>query len=188
MQDQKSDKKEDNILLFWHEWPSQWYMSPFKSNFQFLTSRGDVGVVKSLGGDMDTKEKEFCCAEQFMMAAKAVLFQDWKILDSIMQSKNPKQIKALGRKVNHFNEKVWNQNCQTIVYQANLAKFSQNEELKKLLLATGSSILAEASPYDKIWGIGLTSKDKRAQNPKQWLGTNWLGQALMKVRTELAKK
>jgi len=69
---------------------------------------------------------------------------------------------------------------------ANLAKFSQNPQLKAFLLGTGSRILVEASPVDKIWGIGLAQDNPAAENPKQWKGLNLLGFALMEVRQQLA--
>jgi ribA/ribD-fused uncharacterized protein len=91
----------------------------------------------------------------------------------------------LGRKVRGFDETVWNGVCRGIVYEGNLAKFSQNKPLQRLLLATGSSIIVEASPFDRIWGIGMSKDDPRATNPDSWQGTNWLGIALVQVREAL---
>lgn len=71
------------------------------------------------------------------------------------------------------------------VYTGNLLKFSQNEELKQKLLDTENKILVEASPYDKIWGIGLSVSDKDFYNPILWKGENLLGKILMKVRNTL---
>ena len=66
--------------------------------------------------------------------------------------------------------------------EGNRAKFAQHPNLRRFLLDTGNRILVEASPVDKIWGIGLAQDDPRAQNPLQWQGLNLLGFALMKVR------
>ena len=43
----------------------------------------------------------------------------------------------------------------------------------------------EASPVDRIWGIGLAAEDARASQPEQWRGLNLLGYALMEVRDRL---
>lgn len=127
------------------------------------------------------------CMEQFMMASKAKLFGDSEIFEKIMQTKTQKTIKDLGRKVRNFDGKVWDEHKFTIVYYGNLMKFSQNEDLRSFLLSTGKKILAEASPYDGIWGIKLPQEDERAQIPVKWQGENLLGFALMQVRDELSK-
>jgi ribA/ribD-fused uncharacterized protein len=44
----------------------------------------------------------------------------------------------------------------------------------------------EASPLDRVWGIGLTADDPRAADPSSWLGLNLLGEALMEVRSRLS--
>lgn len=69
--------------------------------------------------------------------------------------------------------------------QGNIAKFSQHPELKAYLLGTGNRILVEASPVDKIWGVGLAKDDGKIHNPLNWQGLNLLGFALMQVRDEL---
>ena len=127
------------------------------------------------------------CAEQYMMAQKAVVFKDSRTLEKILESSDPKQIKALGRQVKNFNDGVWFQYAKNIVIRGNYAKFSQNPELKEFLLKTAPNILVEASPYDKIWGIGLSERDHSQIicNPHNWLGTNLLGCALTEVRDML---
>ena len=74
------------------------------------------------------------------------------------------------------------------MYHANLAKFSQNEHARQALLCTGDKILAEASPYDTIWGIGMEASDPNSTSPAKWKGKNLLGKALMRVRDALKSK
>jgi ribA/ribD-fused uncharacterized protein len=102
-----------------------------------------------------------------------------------MKSKNPKNMKAFGRLVKNFDENLWNSVAQDIVYAGNYAKFSQNPKLLKALLDTGDRLLVEASPYDKIWGIGLSELDARKTSPENWKGLNLLGKILTKVRDDL---
>lgn len=128
------------------------------------------------------------CCEQFMMHQKALLFQDYDIAEQIMNETKPKTIKSFGRKVKNFDDDLWTEQCRDIVYKGNYAKFSQNEEYRKILLSTGDKLIAEASPYDKRYGIGLGKNDKRSLDPKQWKGKNWLGEAIMKVREKLVEE
>ncbi len=130
-------------------------------------------------------ELTFICAEQYMMHGKAILFGDREIAAEIVAADHPKQHKALGRKVANFDDKVWKQNREAIVLAGNRLKFTQNAELKAALLATRGTTLVEASPYDRIWGIGLGAKDPRAQNEATWKGQNLLGKILTKLREEL---
>lgn len=76
---------------------------------------------------------------------------------------------------------------EDVVYKGNMAKFTQNEDLRRALLETGDATLAEASPYDAIWGIGRKASERLAQVPEKWKGTNLLGKVLMRVRAELSK-
>lgn len=124
-------------------------------------------------------------AEHWMMAAKARLFNDSEILEQILAEKSPAKVKKLGRKVQNFDSKIWAENNFEIVTQGNFHKFGQNEALKNYLLNTGNRVLVEASPYDRIWGIGLTQDAKNIKNPHTWQGDNLLGFALMEARDML---
>ena len=126
---------------------------------------------------------EYNCAEQYMMAQKALLFKDGKSFNKIMKEKNPKEQQKLGRLVSNYNEDIWNENKYKIVRMGNILKFSQHTELRKKLIDLRSKCdsLVEASPYDKIWGIGLKKDDPRALSMKDWNGQNLLG----KILTEL---
>lgn len=120
-----------------------------------------------------------------MMAEKARIFGDQENLDAILASSSPKDIKAYGRAVRNFSPSKWNAVKFDIVVKGNTAKFSQNPELKRFLLSTGDAELVEASPKDRIWGIGLSEDDPRAVDKSKWPGQNLLGQALMQVRDRL---
>jgi ribA/ribD-fused uncharacterized protein len=98
---------------------------------------------------------------------------------------DPKTAKALGRTVKNFDDDLWKANARRLVTEGNLAKFEQNGELRAFLVGTGNLVLVEASPYDRIWGIGLMADDERAKNPATWQGQNLLGFALMDVRDKL---
>ena len=129
---------------------------------------------------------KFTCAEQYMMYQKAMLFNDQEIAQEILNEINPKNIKALGRKIKYFDQKLWDDKKLSIVIMGNYYKFSQNISLGSLLLSTGDEDIAEASPLDKIWGIGID--EKSAQAGEEWKGENLLGKALMIVRNMLRFK
>ena len=130
-------------------------------------------------------ELTFNCAEQYMMYAKALRFDDDDTAAAIMAADHPREHKALGRKVKGFDDTIWKRERLNIVKAGNRAKFTQNPELLRLLLETAGTTLVEASPYDKIWGIGLAATDPRAQDPATWKGQNLLGKILTKLRDEL---
>jgi len=130
-------------------------------------------------------EIKYNCAEQYMMAEKAKLFEDVNIFEKIMEAISPKEQKKLGRQVRNFDLDKWILHAKEIVYKGNLAKFTQNENLKEILISTGDKLLVEASPYDKVWGIGLAADDKRAKIRDTWLGKNWLGEILTQVRNDI---
>ncbi|XP_070564198.1 N-glycosidase YbiA-like [Ptychodera flava] len=127
----------------------------------------------------------YSCAEQYMMHQKAVLFHDEEMAKKILETDKPKAMKAFGRKVKNFDPKLWSDRCRGVVKRGNMAKFSQNSDLKAKLFATKPNILVEASPRDRIWGIGLGASNPMAQKKATWRGKNWLGYTLTEVRDEL---
>jgi ribA/ribD-fused uncharacterized protein len=128
----------------------------------------------------------FASAEHYMMAHKAWLFGDDAAAAEILAAGHPGEAKKLGRTVRGFDEDLWNAHRFDIVVRGNTAKFGQHPELARYLLGTRNRILVEASPYDRIWGIGLTGDDERAASPATWRGLNLLGFGLMSARDELS--
>jgi ribA/ribD-fused uncharacterized protein len=159
-------------LFFWGHTPrgnelgpwcfSQWWPSPFEVD----------GV-------------QYPAAEHYMMAEKARLFGDDATCARILETTEPALAKKLGRKVRPFDEPTWEAHRFEIVVRASIAKFGQNPELGNYLSKTGRRVLVEASPRDRVWGIGLAASDPRAEDPSQWRGLNLLGFALMSARDAL---
>ena len=131
----------------------------------------------------------FNCAEQYMMYWKALAFGDLKSRDAILAASEPWEQKALGRKVRGFNDTRWDLIKEQVVYQANYLKFTQNLDMKKVLLENHKGkIFVEASPTDVVWGIGLALESPLIYDEKNWRGTNLLGKAINKVQEVLLKK
>lgn len=128
---------------------------------------------------------EFSSVEQFMMYRKAICFCDESVAARILATDDVAEIKALGRLVSNYDENYWNGVRQIVVYEGLLAKFSQNEDLRKQLKATCNAVLAECAVKDRIWGIGLSMKDNDRLDKAKWKGQNLLGYALMMVRERL---
>ena len=131
---------------------------------------------------------QYHTTEQYMMASKARLFGDENMFAKIMNATTPFEYKKLGRKVKGFDATIWDENKLDIVVEGNKAKFGQNPNLKEFLLATGDAILVEASPFDKIWGIGMDIETALNGGVEDWDGANLLGCALMEVRDWLNEK
>ena len=124
----------------------------------------------------------FSSMEQYMMYKKAVCFGDKETAAQILATNNTAEIKALGRLVANYNDHMWNGVRQIIVFKGLVAKFSQNNDLKQQLKATGTSLLAECAVNDKIWGIGLSMTDPQRLDASKWKGQNLMGYALMMAR------
>jgi ribA/ribD-fused uncharacterized protein len=120
-----------------------------------------------------------------MMYQKALLFNDKVAAQKLLSANNPGEAKSIGREVRGFEQKKWEENRFNIVVSGNFAKFNSNPKLKEFLLNTGKRILVEASPVDKIWGIGLAEDNPACENPNLWKGSNLLGFALMEVRDQI---
>ncbi|MCX5400087.1 NADAR family protein [Streptomyces sp. NBC_00102] len=160
-------------LLFWGHRPlpdgrlgasclSQWWPSPFTVD-----------------------EVTYSSAEHWMMAGKARLFGDAEAELAAREARTPAAAKKAGRLVRGFDEDVWARERFGLVVAGSVHKFGQDPELRAYLLATGNRVLVEASPLDRIWGIGLAKDDERAEEPRRWRGLNLLGFALMEARERL---
>jgi ribA/ribD-fused uncharacterized protein len=103
----------------------------------------------------------------------------------VLQAATPREAKAIGRRVRSFDADTWRANAYPIVVLGNLAKFGQHKDLRAFLLGTGSRVIVEASPRDRIWGIGLGAQNPDTRYPSRWCGRNQLGFALMEVRERL---
>ncbi|WP_328932385.1 MULTISPECIES: NADAR family protein [unclassified Streptomyces] len=141
---------------------SQWWPSPFTVD----------GVT-------------YATAEHWMMAGKARLFGDGDALARVLGARHPSQAKSAGRLVRGFDEEVWARERVGIVVEGSVRKFSADAELRGFLLGTGERVLVEASPVDRVWGIGLAADDVAAGDPERWRGPNLLGFALMVARERL---
>jgi ribA/ribD-fused uncharacterized protein len=170
----KGDRVE--FLFFWGHQPerdggigagclSQWWAAPFTAD----------GL-------------EFASAEHYMMWREATLFDDPVMAERILTAPHPHAAKALGGRVARFDQQTWDKHRLPIVVAGNLAKFGQHATLSTFLLGTGERVLVEASPIDRIWGIGLTRDDPAATDPHRRQGLNLLGFALMQVRERLRQQ
>ena len=171
---EKKDWKKDDFIFFWKihtgkevnkSYLSQWYPSEF--------------IIKG---------RRYNSAEQYMMAQKALLFEDEEIYKKIILSSDPKEIKSLGRKVRGFEPAKWDEEKYRIVREGNFAKFTQKQELRDYLVSTEGKILVEASPYDNVWGIGMTESNLDILDPSKWNGQNLLGFILMDIRDEIIER
>lgn len=138
--------------------------------------------------DFEIDGIKYSSMEQYMMYQKSILFHDNEIAKQILSTSNVGKIKALGRSVKNYEDKLWNGVRQIVVFQGLIEKFRQNDELRAKLLDTQEDILAECAVQDKIWGIGLSMKDDRRFDMEEWQGQNLLGFSLMRVRKLLKEE
>ncbi|KAL4236589.1 hypothetical protein ACF0H5_004974 [Mactra antiquata] len=138
--------------------------------------------------DFTVDGEEYCCMEQYMHHQKALTFKDMKTAREIMLTTEPKLHKKLGRQVTSFDPKKWATESVEVVRKGNIEKFSQNKRYREIMFSTYPKTLVEASPRDKVWGIGLGKNNEKAKDRSQWRGKNLLGQTLTEVRDTLMKK
>lgn len=152
----------------------------------FWGTGGKYGVFSNFYPCSFTDDKgiKYNCTEQYFMVQKLLTFDpsNHDLLSRMLSETDPKSIKKYGRQVKNYNETTWNSIRYQVMLQGVILKFTQNENLLKILIGTGSEILAEASPYDNIWGIGMYESVAKNMDPSQWKGQNLLGKVLMEVR------
>lgn len=127
----------------------------------------------------------YATAEHWMMAGKARLLEDQEAERRVLAAGSPAQAKNVGRLVRRFDEQTWLRERFGIVVEGSVHKFAAHADLREFLLNTGDRVLVEASPMDRVWGIGLAADDEAAGDPERWRGPNLLGFALMEARHRL---
>lgn len=157
--------------FFWDGIYSNWHKS------SFIIVKHPIPVI-------ELNSLQFNCVEQYMMFCKAVTFNDIEIAENILTESNPRKQKALGRLVKNFDSKKWDEVKYNLVKVGVLAKFVQNEDLKQQLLSEDCDLFVEASPFDRVWGIGYDEHDAHVVDEKHW-GENLLGKIITEVRDEL---
>ena len=168
-------KITDKHVLFWGEWPSNWYKTEFEAEVMI---------------DGKKEKKTFYNSEQYFMFIKAVVFGDYDTANKILATKDPKKAKQLGREVKNYDDEVWSRMRYKVMVDANKAKYGQNEELKKLILSDElkGKGFTESSPLDLCWGTGFAETHPDADDETKWKGQNLLGKALDEVRNWLLEQ
>lgn len=170
---QASDEAPWELLFFWGHTPKRPGVVDASCLSQWFPARFELDGLA------------YPTAEHWMMAEKARLFGDDATLARILEAPSPAEAKAEGRRVQGYDDLAWSRARYEAVVRGNVAKFEQNPALREFLENTGDCILVEASPQDRIWGIGLGASDPDARNPARWRGENLLGFALMETRERL---
>lgn len=119
----------------------------------------------------------FNCSEQALMYSKALYFKDTKTAEKILKTKNPRKQKELGRQVSNYEDKIWSDIRQNIMTEILKHKFNSGK-LKYLKEKYKEYKFVEASPYDKIWGVGLDENNDKILDENNWLGQNLLGKCI----------
>lgn len=166
MIDNSGIKVTDKHVFFWGSWLSNWYKTEFKVEY-------------------NNKVITFKTSEQFFMFRKAMEFNDVVTANKILSTNNPREAKKLGRQVKNFTNEHWDKVKHDIMKTACFHKFVQNDEIRKELISPKyqDKTFVEASPYDKVWGIGMSMDNPDADNESKWLGENLLGKCLTELKS-----
>ncbi len=157
---------------------------------ELATLKQEIENSKDIQGRLDTaidKLTDVSTCVKSMLAVQEDKIQRAEQTDEVIFTKLREQ-KSLGRKVRGFDKYKWEQVCRDYVYEGNYAKFTQNQDLKDELLTYGDREIVEASPEDAIWGIGMHERHPDILDKSKWQGTNWLGEAIMRVRETLKEE
>lgn len=155
-------KEKLEFVFFWGGHYSQWAASPFYHDGNY-----------------------FPTAEHFMMYHKCMAFKDTQRAQMVLDLEGPDQVKAVGRQIEAYTDAVWDAIRFDIVVMGNVLKFSQNPDFFEVMRNDCEKCIVEASPYDRIWGIGRSETDPNLDDVDEWDGLNLLGYAIMEARERL---
>ena len=175
----------DKHVAFWGSFLSNFYPCTFILNKPF-------DVIYEINNIDESERKDFVwkSSEQCFMAHKAHCFMDFKTLADSMSTEDPKEAKKLGRKVKDYDDEIWSSLRKAIMKKVVFEKFSQNEELKSLLLSEEfrGKTFVEGSPFDKVWGVGMDWRNPDIDNDENWKGEKLLGKVLTEIRDKFLEE
>jgi len=179
--------KQANVVGFFREDQAWGCFSNFYSDghdFEFVVPQELFAV-----GCRTEKDRTVRCtfAEKAIMLCKAAVMGDEETFSQIVAASTPSDAKKLGRSIKGFDQALWDEVVCSVAFEVVFQKFQKQPELREILFLTGDAVLAEASPWDAIWGIKMALGDPRVHYPAQWPGTNILGWALMEARAALKR-
>lgn len=169
----------DTHVYFLGSYFSQWAKTPFSGVLPTVRATSSGVLLRPLG------ILRFNCCEQYMMAAKASVFNDQETLKAIMDAEHPAEQKKLGRLVKNFDQATWESVARDIVYLGNFYKFTQHADAREFLDESGTKTIVEGADYDPVWGVKIDWADPAIEDEANWKGTNWLGQCIMRVREDI---
>ena len=167
----------DKYVLFWGDYLGNWTKLPKPISYLDWSYKGNSNNPQGFGLSLDTSEHLF-------MFIKAMTFKDEEIAEKILFAPTPKEAKRLGRLVKNFDEATWDTKKVSAMFTAVFHRSMVDQKFKDLILKPEWESLefVEASPYDKIWGIGLAEADPLAKDSSTWKGQNLLGKCLVELR------
>ena len=164
------------------------YKAAQKSSPDCLVFHGSLTPLSNFNlSPFNIGRKKFYSVEQYIQHKKACHFNDYKIVEKIMQCKTPMDAKTLSCNITNFDKDSWKVVVKDACQPGITAKFEQNPLLLKFLLATSPLKLAESS-YDKLWGTGLPLNNDKALNQTQWHNQGLLGEILIDIRDKNKRK
>ena len=176
-------------------WEAVFAREHSKANNDSMAAQGPIGFWK------ETEAYGFCSnwypasfylfnmpfktSEHWMMWQKARVMGDFKKADEILAAPSAERAKDLGKQAKPYDEKLWHDVREQLVTIGVREKFLQNPDIARKLMETGSAVLAEASPKDNVWGVGISVDDPGFSDMTGWKGDNLLGRVCMQVRSDL---
>lgn len=181
-------------FVFFHsasDFPSQWFPAPFSDKgLTFKSTLHYMMFQKAVLSELRNKSAEEII--DFLYRDRTAYKNGDKlhlhIVNQILDASTPKEAKDLCTSLSIKDENTWNAIAPKILYKGNYLKLTQNPNILQKFISLGSRTFAEASPHDKVYGIGMTENHPDATNPSKWKGKNIEGNVLTQLSKELCKQ